>query len=300
MRGWSFGISPRRGLEHVVGHRLVAGLVQGGDDRGELGAGLLLVDGRRGSAASAVGSGMYSPPPTDRPVGARTTRIPTPIGRRAVGLVRRLVGAEPDVAVGPEDLARAELVGELGEQLLHRGLDVAVVDRLVVLPVDLGVVGLQALVELDRLDGPSRKRHGSIAGRGWRSRPETGGCAVTAWQHEGIAVAGGDGSRSGRAAVSAGSASATPGDGVEAITFAHSSLNGKDYITKEITIAPGGTHRLALPPRPGVRRDQGGHADALRQRTARSTASTAPAIRSPRAAGPDTCTTAATRDPTRW
>jgi mannose-6-phosphate isomerase-like protein (cupin superfamily) len=38
-----------------------------------------------------------------------------------------------------------------------------------------------------------------------------------------------------------GSAWASPGDGVEAITFAHSSLNGKDYITKQITIAPGGT-----------------------------------------------------------
>ena len=42
-------------------------------------------------------------------------------------------------------------------------------------------------------------------------------------------------------AVSSGSASATPGDGVEAITFSHSSLGGKDYITKQITIAPGGT-----------------------------------------------------------
>ncbi|MFN8033788.1 MAG: cupin [Mycobacterium sp.] len=41
--------------------------------------------------------------------------------------------------------------------------------------------------------------------------------------------------------VAPGSASATPGDGVEAVTFAHSSLNGKDYITKQITIAPGGT-----------------------------------------------------------
>ena len=45
----------------------------------------------------------------------------------------------------------------------------------------------------------------------------------------------------GVALVTPGSASATPGDGVEAITFAHSSLNGKDYITKQITIAPGGT-----------------------------------------------------------
>ncbi|WP_059016773.1 cupin domain-containing protein [Mycobacterium sp. M26] len=38
-----------------------------------------------------------------------------------------------------------------------------------------------------------------------------------------------------------GVASATPGEGVDAVTLAQSSLGGKDYITKEITIAPGGT-----------------------------------------------------------
>lgn len=41
--------------------------------------------------------------------------------------------------------------------------------------------------------------------------------------------------------VAPGSASATPGDGVEAIPFSHSTRGGKDYITKQITIAPGGT-----------------------------------------------------------
>lgn len=37
------------------------------------------------------------------------------------------------------------------------------------------------------------------------------------------------------------SASATPGEGIDVATLSHSSLNGKDYITKQITIAPGGT-----------------------------------------------------------
>ncbi len=32
-----------------------------------------------------------------------------------------------------------------------------------------------------------------------------------------------------------------PGEGVDAVTMSHSSRGGKDYITKQITIAPGGT-----------------------------------------------------------
>lgn len=41
--------------------------------------------------------------------------------------------------------------------------------------------------------------------------------------------------------VQPGSAAASPGEGVEAVTMSQASLNGKDYISKEITIAPGGT-----------------------------------------------------------
>lgn len=41
--------------------------------------------------------------------------------------------------------------------------------------------------------------------------------------------------------VAPGSASASPGEGVDAVTMSQASLNGKDYISKEITIAPGGT-----------------------------------------------------------
>lgn len=38
-----------------------------------------------------------------------------------------------------------------------------------------------------------------------------------------------------------GLAAASPGEGVGAVTLSQSSLAGKDYITREITIAPGGT-----------------------------------------------------------
>jgi quercetin dioxygenase-like cupin family protein len=36
-------------------------------------------------------------------------------------------------------------------------------------------------------------------------------------------------------------AEATPGDGVEAVVLSQSTYQGKDYITKELTIAPGGS-----------------------------------------------------------
>jgi len=38
-----------------------------------------------------------------------------------------------------------------------------------------------------------------------------------------------------------GSASATPGYDVDATTLAQATLNGKDYVTREITIGPGGS-----------------------------------------------------------
>lgn len=38
-----------------------------------------------------------------------------------------------------------------------------------------------------------------------------------------------------------GSAAATPGEGVEAVTLSESSVDGQDYVARLITIAPGGT-----------------------------------------------------------
>lgn len=38
-----------------------------------------------------------------------------------------------------------------------------------------------------------------------------------------------------------GIASATPSDGVEAVILSQSTYKGKDYITKELTVAPGGS-----------------------------------------------------------
>ncbi|MCV7176246.1 cupin domain-containing protein [Mycolicibacterium sphagni] len=45
----------------------------------------------------------------------------------------------------------------------------------------------------------------------------------------------------GLAIAAPGSASATPADGVNGIVMSQATLNGKDYISREITIAPGGT-----------------------------------------------------------
>jgi mannose-6-phosphate isomerase-like protein (cupin superfamily) len=45
----------------------------------------------------------------------------------------------------------------------------------------------------------------------------------------------------GFAAVNCPSASATPSTGVEAKTIAQSTVDGKDYVTRELTIAPGGS-----------------------------------------------------------
>jgi quercetin dioxygenase-like cupin family protein len=38
-----------------------------------------------------------------------------------------------------------------------------------------------------------------------------------------------------------GSAAATPSSGIEAETLVQSTLGGKDYVTRELTVAPGGT-----------------------------------------------------------
>lgn len=43
------------------------------------------------------------------------------------------------------------------------------------------------------------------------------------------------------AVLAPGSAAATPSAGIEANTMVQSTLNGKDFVTRELTIAPGGT-----------------------------------------------------------
>jgi hypothetical protein len=66
-------------------------------------------------------------------------------------LVRGLVRAEPHVAVGPEDLALAELLRQLREQCLHRSAHGSLVHGLVRGPIILRVICLQVLVEFQGL-----------------------------------------------------------------------------------------------------------------------------------------------------
>src|SRR6185437_4582569 len=75
------------------------------------------------------------------------------------GLVWRLVGAEPDVAVRPEDLRLAELLAEFLGQIGHRAEHGLVVDRLVSGPVGLGILLLEAVVEVERRLWPPLECH---------------------------------------------------------------------------------------------------------------------------------------------
>ena len=93
-------------------------------------------------------------------------------------------------------------------------------------------------------------------------------------------------------------AAATTSTGVEAVTISQAAVDGVDYITREITIAPGGStgwhyHDGRVS---GVIRD--GTLTTTR-RTAPSTASIRPALPSPRPAEETTCTSAATSNPYR-
>src|SRR3984957_16454638 len=85
-------------------------------------------------------------------------------------LVGRLIVAEADIPVRPEDLRRPELAGEALEQLLHRAEHLLLVDRLVAGPVRLRVVRLEALVELQCRRRPAAERHPASLRRG---RPAT-------------------------------------------------------------------------------------------------------------------------------
>ncbi|OLT42749.1 hypothetical protein BJF85_22125 [Saccharomonospora sp. CUA-673] len=85
----------------------------------------------------------------------------------AVGLVGRFVLGEAHVAVGPEDLGFAEvgeLVGQLGEELLHGSAHVAVVGGGVGVPIRFGVVNDQAVVEVDGVLAEAGESHGTNVG----------------------------------------------------------------------------------------------------------------------------------------
>ena len=80
-----------------------------------------------------------------------------------MGLVGRLVLGEPDVAVGTEQLRRAELRLQGGGQRGHRRLHRRVVDLLVRGPEGLGVVHLEVVVEVEGRDGEPVEGHvGSV------------------------------------------------------------------------------------------------------------------------------------------
>ena len=151
------GKATRRCLEHLVGHRLITGSVQIGDDDRQLGTGVVGVHGSA-EARQCRRFGHVEPAAHRQAVGGEG-HVPSAEGGRAGGLVGRLVGAEPHVAVGPEQFALAELVGQFGQQLFHRRLDLPFVDRFVLLPEHLRVVGLETFVELDGFDRPSPERH---------------------------------------------------------------------------------------------------------------------------------------------
>ena len=157
------GEAPRCGLERLHGVDVEA-------------RGAQLVDRRRQPAARAI---RHDGRPVARQlVGLHVVRAHA--GQQAVGrerhvtladpggdgrLVGRLVLAEARVAKGPEESRLAELVPELGQEGLHGRPDVALVDLLVVEPVGLGVVGLEALVEGERTVRPAleRGRHAGLS-----------------------------------------------------------------------------------------------------------------------------------------
>src|SRR5205085_1571196 len=150
-------------------------LADGGHELLQLAAGLV-VDHRPPEALELTGLHVVHPGAGPEPLRREVDVAAAGQGGAHGRLVRRLVLAEAHVAVGPEDLALAELGRQLPEELLHGRQHLLLVDRLVVLPVGLGVVGLQPLVELDGLRGPTLERH---VGGGY-SRPSTSETARSA------------------------------------------------------------------------------------------------------------------------
>ena len=158
MRGWSFGIALRRGLERVVRADLDLGLLQRLDELLELFARAVVVD-RVPEAVELIARHHVVARPSAEAVGREADVTALAQRRRDVRLVRRLVTAEAHVAVWPEDPAIAELRLEIREQLGHRPQHEVLVVALVVLPVRLRIVGLEALEERERLGRPSSECH---------------------------------------------------------------------------------------------------------------------------------------------
>ncbi len=171
----------RAGLQHLAGDRDPVGL-----DRGQplhqVGTAALVVD-RGAEAADLVRRHLVVAARGHQPVRADLDVVRAG-GRPAVRLVRGLVVGEPHVAVRTEDLARAELGLQVGQQRQHRRPDVGLVDLALVGPVGLGVVDEQPVVELDgalpeagerahRPCSPLRRR--SPARRCGRGRERAGG-----------------------------------------------------------------------------------------------------------------------------
>jgi len=74
-------------------------------------------------------------PVARRQAARRELNIAAADERADIGLVRRLVLAEPDITVRPEDLRVAELGREVGHELRHRAEHLLVIERLVPGPV---------------------------------------------------------------------------------------------------------------------------------------------------------------------
>ena len=101
-----------------------------------------------------VATGHHQPRRRDLHVQA----VAGPDHRAGMGLVRRLVRAEPDVAVGAEELGRPELGLQVGQQREHRTPHRKLVHLPMVGPVRLGVVRLQTFVEQQGLLGEAGER----------------------------------------------------------------------------------------------------------------------------------------------
>jgi hypothetical protein len=133
-------------------------LLQLGDDLDELGAGP--VPGHRLTVAGELLRVHLPHPGADaQALYGQLDVAGVADGRPDVRLVRGLVLAEPDVAVGPEDLRLPELGGQFLGQFGHRPQDLLGVDGLVLRPVGLGVVGQEPVVEVQGLLRPPAERH---------------------------------------------------------------------------------------------------------------------------------------------
>src|SRR5664279_3431524 len=144
-------VAARRGRQRPAADRVLA--LEGGDACHQVFAGRLAVDGRA-EPAQLVGRHLVV-----AARGVETVRIDLDVVELPAlalgdgplaGLVRTLVGAEPHVPVGAEDLERTELGGQLGGQREHRATHGRLVDVAVSVPEVPRVVHGELLVELDR------------------------------------------------------------------------------------------------------------------------------------------------------